>query len=86
MFVTAIVVLGAFVGSYLGVLADRIVVLDDGKVAGVGTHAELLKAITENNELFVNLTVTTLDTRLARILEPRAATPTLSTRSAIICW
>ena len=33
---------------------------------------ELLRHVAENNSLFVNLTVTTLDVKLARILEPRA--------------
>jgi len=38
---------------------------------------ELLGRVAENNSLFVNLTVTTLDERLARILEPRAPRPDL---------
>jgi len=38
---------------------------------------QLLRQVAENNSLFVNLTVTTLNTRLARILEPRAPRPDL---------
>jgi DNA repair photolyase len=38
---------------------------------------ELLRTISDHNELFVNLTITTTDTRLARILEPRAPRPDL---------
>jgi len=38
---------------------------------------ELLRQIASQNELFVNLTITTLDPRLARILEPRAPRPDL---------
>ena len=38
---------------------------------------ELLRAIGERNELYVNLTVTTLNRGLARILEPRAPRPDL---------
>lgn len=38
---------------------------------------ELLRRIAENNSLFVNLTVTTLNSKLARILEPRAPRPDL---------
>ncbi len=38
---------------------------------------DLLRRIAERSELFVNLTITTLDTRLARILEPRAPRPDL---------
>jgi DNA repair photolyase len=37
----------------------------------------LLRRIAEHNSLFVNLTITTLDTALARILEPRAPRPDL---------
>jgi DNA repair photolyase len=39
--------------------------------------AKLLRQIAEHNSLFVNLTVTTLSTKLARILEPRAPRPDL---------
>jgi DNA repair photolyase len=39
--------------------------------------AELLRQIGEYNSLFVNLTVTTTNTKLARILEPRAPRPDL---------
>jgi DNA repair photolyase len=39
--------------------------------------AVLLQKISERNSLYVNLTVTTLDVRLARILEPRAPRPDL---------
>jgi DNA repair photolyase len=37
----------------------------------------LLKQVAEHNSLFVNLTITTLDVKLARILEPRAPRPDL---------
>ncbi len=39
--------------------------------------AALLAEIAANNDVFVNLTITTLDTQLARILEPRAPRPDL---------
>src|SRR3954465_7648169 len=39
--------------------------------------AELLRRVAENNAVYVNLTITTLDTELARILEPRAPRPDL---------
>jgi DNA repair photolyase len=38
---------------------------------------ELLKEVGRNNRLFVNLTITTLNVELARILEPRAPRPDL---------
>ncbi len=38
---------------------------------------ELLAAIAKNNDLFVNLTITTLDAQLAHILGPRAPRPDL---------
>jgi DNA repair photolyase len=39
--------------------------------------AELLREIGRNNQIFVNLTITTVNTELARILEPRAPRPDL---------
>ena len=38
---------------------------------------DLLRRVGEHNSLFVNLTITTLDVKLARILEPRAPRPDL---------
>src|SRR5712692_5497785 len=38
---------------------------------------EILRRVAENNQLYVNLTVTTVNTDLARILEPRAPRPDL---------
>jgi DNA repair photolyase len=38
---------------------------------------DLLRRVAESNKLYVNLTITTVDTRLARILEPRAPRPDL---------
>jgi DNA repair photolyase len=38
---------------------------------------ELLRRVAEHNSLYVNLTITTLNTKLARILEPRAPRPDL---------
>ncbi len=43
----------------------------------VGRDVELLKRVAEHNSLFVNLTITTLNVKLARILEPRAPRPDL---------
>jgi DNA repair photolyase len=43
----------------------------------IGRDVELLKRVAEHNSLFVNLTITTLNTKLARILEPRAPRPDL---------
>jgi DNA repair photolyase len=55
-------------GLQLGVITKSNLVLRD---------VELLAAIAKNNHLFVNITVTTLNTRLARLLEPRAPRPDL---------
>ncbi len=38
---------------------------------------DLLRRVAEHNSLYVNITITTLDTKLARILEPRAPRPDL---------
>ena len=38
---------------------------------------DLLRSVAEHNSLFVNLTITTLDAKLARMLEPRAPRPDL---------
>ena len=38
---------------------------------------ELLRRVAEHNRLYINLTITTLNTKLARILEPRAPRPDL---------
>lgn len=38
---------------------------------------ELLQAVAQRNQLYINVTITTLDTQLARLLEPRAPRPDL---------
>ena len=43
----------------------------------VTRDAELLRRVAENNRIFVNVTVTTMDVELARKLEPRAPRPDL---------
>ena len=43
----------------------------------VARDVEILRRIDEQNELFVNLTITTVNTELARKLEPRAPRPDL---------
>src|SRR5258707_11004234 len=43
----------------------------------VTRDVQILRRVAENNQLYVNLTVTTVDTDLARILEPRAPRPDL---------
>jgi DNA repair photolyase len=62
----------------------EVLVLHQGLDIGIVTKSdlvlrdvELLRRIASQNELFVNLTITTLDTALARILEPRAPRPDL---------
>src|SRR5258705_7552852 len=55
-------------GLELGVVTKSNLVLRD---------IDLLLRIAENNQIFVNLTITTLDADLARILEPRAPRPDL---------
>ena len=55
-------------GLELGVVTKSNLILRD---------ADLLRRIAEKNQLYVNLTVTTTDARLARILEPRAPRPDL---------
>ena len=55
-------------GLELGIVTKSNLVLRD---------AEVLREIAHNNQLFVNLTVTTVNTELARILEPRAPRPDL---------
>ena len=55
-------------GLELGIVTKSNLVLRD---------IDLLKRIAENNQIFVNVTITTLDVDLARILEPRAPRPDL---------
>lgn len=55
-------------GLELGIVTKSNLVLRD---------AELLREIAQHNQLFVNITVTTVNTDLARILEPRAPRPDL---------
>jgi DNA repair photolyase len=42
---------------------------------------DVLRLLAQHNKLFVNITITTLDTQLARILEPRAPRPDLRLRA-----
>jgi DNA repair photolyase len=55
-------------GLELGIVTKSNLILRD---------VELLRAVAENNQLFVNMTITTLNVELARILEPRAPRPDL---------
>jgi len=55
-------------GLEIGIITKSNLVLRD---------LELLRKIAASNQLFVNLTITTLDANLARILEPRAPRPDL---------
>jgi DNA repair photolyase len=55
-------------GLNIGIVTKSNLVLRD---------AELLRQIAKQNEVYVNITVTTVDAELARILEPRAPRPDL---------
>jgi DNA repair photolyase len=55
-------------GFHIGIVTKSNLVVRD---------IDLLRAITAQNKLFVNITITTLNTDLARILEPRAPRPDL---------
>jgi len=55
-------------GLDIGIVTKSDLVLGD---------AQLLREVAKNNRLFVNLTITTLDAKLARLLEPRAPRPDL---------
>ncbi|HEX4425428.1 MAG TPA: radical SAM protein [Terriglobales bacterium] len=55
-------------GLHMGIITKSNLVVRD---------IELLSTIARNNRLFVNLTITTLNTDLARLLEPRAPRPDL---------
>ncbi len=55
-------------GFHIGIITKSQLILRD---------LELLRRIAEHNHISVNITITTLDTQLARILEPRAPRPDL---------
>src|ERR1035437_9443332 len=55
-------------GFHIGIITKSQLILRD---------LELLRRISEHNHISVNITITTLDTQLARILEPRAPRPDL---------
>jgi DNA repair photolyase len=55
-------------GLELGIVSKSNLILRD---------AEILREIAQKNRLFVNITITTINTDLARILEPRAPRPDL---------
>ncbi len=61
-----------FSGFTLGIVSKSTLIARD---------VDLLQAIAEHNRLSVNLTVTTLNAKLARILEPRAPRPDLRIRT-----
>ncbi len=61
-------VLAEYDGLDIGIVTKSDLVLRD---------MDLLRRIAARNQLYVNLTVTTVDARLARILEPRAPRPDL---------
>jgi DNA repair photolyase len=60
--------LAGHTGLDLGIVTKSNLILRD---------AEILRRVTANNRLYVNLTVTTVDGNLARKLEPRAPRPDL---------
>ena len=64
--------LAEYDGLNLGIVTKSDLVLRD---------TDLLQKIAARNSLFVNLTITTLSTDLARILEPRAPRPDLRLRA-----
>src|ERR1051326_7304314 len=55
-------------GLELGIVTKSNLILRD---------VDILQQVSKHNQLFVNITVTTVDTELARILEPRAPRPDL---------
>ena len=55
-------------GLEIGIVSKSNLILRD---------VEILRQLAEHNQLFVNVTVTTVDVELARILEPRAPRPDL---------
>jgi len=55
-------------GLEIGIVSKSNLILRD---------VEILRQLAEHNQLFVNITVTTVDVELARILEPRAPRPDL---------
>ena len=55
-------------GLEIGIVSKSTLVLRD---------IDVLRQVAQHNRLFVNLTITTLDANLARILEPRAPRPDL---------
>lgn len=59
-------------GLHLGLVTKSTLVVRD---------IDLLQRIADHNRITINLTITTLDTRLARILEPRAPRPDLRIRA-----
>ena len=66
----------------LGILEE--LALHHGLEIGIVTKSdlilrdiELLRQVAEHNSLFVNITITTMNAKLARILEPRAPRPDL---------
>lgn len=65
---TILEVFAGLAGFDIGIVTKSDLVLRD---------TELLRAVASRNQLFVNVTITTLNTDLARILEPRAPRPDL---------
>lgn len=67
-------VLAAEQGLRIGLVTKSTLVVRD---------IDLLRKIAESNRITINVTITTLDTRLARILEPRAPRPDLRLKALL---